>query len=140
MLCCLSIFFLGLLLCCLALCVLNHAFLMLLAHVVDLHAGQGTKGQRLLDGKTRIVGVNVYFYDIIIGNNNNGITDGLQVSLELMLAVLIVMLLQIDDKLGAIAIFDMSRVDISGCCALCLGCSCADRFCVRNRNIYFLAA
>lgn len=59
-----AFFFLGLLLCCLALCVLNHAFLMLLAHVVDLHAGQGTKGQRLLDGKTRIVGVNVYFYDI----------------------------------------------------------------------------
>ena len=139
-LCCLCLVFPGFLLCCLALCVLDHAFLVLLAHIVDLHAGQGAKGQCLLDGKPRIVGMNMYFYNVIIGNHHDGITDRLQISLELMFAVFIVMLLQIDDELGAVAIFDMCRVNVSGCCTLCF-CRCAcRRFGIRNRDIHFLAA
>ena len=113
---------------------------MLLAHVVDLHAGKETKGQCFLDRKTRIVRVNMNFYDIIVRNDYDGVTNGFQICLELMLAVFVVMFFQIDDKLRTIAILNVCGIDISCCCAFCLSLHVHSCLCVRNGDINLFAA
>ena len=49
---------------------------MLFPHIIYLHAGQLAECQGLLDRKSRIIGVHVHFYHVIIRYTDDGITDG----------------------------------------------------------------
>ena len=60
---------------CNLLCILNQLLLMLLTHIVDLDSAKRTMGQRLLNGKTGIVGMYVSLNDLIVRYHNNGVTD-----------------------------------------------------------------
>ncbi len=88
---------------------------MLFPHVVDLHPGQRAKGQGLLDGKPRVVGVDMHFDHIIIRYH----PDGLQVSLKLPLLPVPVLLFHIDDKFRAVAELDVRL--FKGRTLCCLG-------------------
>ncbi len=80
---------------------------MLFPHVVDLHPGQGAKGQGFLDGKTRIVGVDVNLHHIIVRHHHDRIPNGLQIRLKLPLLSVPVLLLHVDDKFRAVAELDI---------------------------------
>ena len=49
--------------------IFDQFLLMLLTHIINLDAGQGTVGQCFLDSQTRIVCMNVNFDNIIICHN-----------------------------------------------------------------------
>ena len=55
---------------------------MLLTHVVDLHAGERTIGQCLLDRKSRIVCMHVNLHDTIVRNHHDGISNRLKIRFE----------------------------------------------------------
>ena len=56
--------------------------------------------------------MNMYFYNVIVGNHYDRVTDRLQISFELMFAVFIVMLLQIDDDGVAVILEGIKLVPV----------------------------
>ena len=76
-----------------------------------------------------MVRVDMDFDNIVIGNYNDAVTDGLQISFEFLLLIHIVGFLHVYDKLGAVAVLNIgSRKLITSCshlrfCGLCV-CGC----------------
>ena len=55
--------------------IFNQLFLMFLTHIVNFDLTQRTMCQSLLNCKTRIVGMYVSLYDLIVRNNHDRITN-----------------------------------------------------------------
>ena len=53
----------------------NQTLVMFLAHVVYFHAGQRTQTKALLNCKTGIVGMNMYFNDFVRCDADNRVAD-----------------------------------------------------------------
>ena len=73
------------LLCCNFFSVLDQLFLMLFPHIVDLHTGKLSKCKCFLDGKSRIVRMNMDLNDIVICHAYDRIADRLKICLEFSL-------------------------------------------------------
>ena len=100
-----------------------------LAHIVDLHSGEGAVSQTFFESKTRMVRMDMDFNDIVIRNYNDAVTDGLQISFKFLLLVHIISFLHIYDKLGAVAVLNIGSGKIITSrshlrfCGLCV-CGC----------------
>ena len=108
---------------------LKQLLLVFQAHVVDLHIGKRAVLQCLLDRKSGVIGMYVHLYHIVIRHHHDGIADGFQISFEIHLLFDIESLVQKDDKLRAVAEFDLhaglnvqaAPYALSGSSRLCLG-------------------
>ena len=105
------------LLLCNCLRIADQLLLMLLTHVVNLHAGQRTKCECLLKGKTRMIGMNMHFDDLVIRNNDNAVTDILKICLQLLLHLILISLKHYD-KFGTITKLNICRI-LRGSCRHC---------------------
>ena len=61
----------------------------------------------LLDGETRIVGMYVSLYDLIVRHHHNRISDGFQIRLIAHLFLFIQRIVQHNDELGTVTEFDI---------------------------------
>ena len=100
---------------------------MLLTHIVNLHAGQRTIRKCFLNRQTRIIGVYMYLYNIIISYYYNAVTDLLQIFLKLTLDYIFAAF-QHNDKFRTITKADIlffrsadRSIDHAGCCT-CIHC------------------
>ena len=104
-----------------------------LAHVVDLHPGELSVCQRLLDRQARVVGMHMDFYHVLVRHTYDRITDRFQIRLKVGLILLCKLIFRHNDKLRAV-----SELDI--CLSLLRrphhlsACACLDR-CI----IYFFS-
>ena len=115
------------------LCVFDKFFLMFFAHVVDLHTGKGSISQCTLDRLSRMIGVHMDFDDLIVCNENDGITDGSQEFLEFVFFFDRKRFVQKDDEFCTVTEFDIS---------LCLWRNlghCRSRSLLKVGIIYFFA-
>ena len=80
---------------------------MFFTHVVNLHAGKCSVCQRTFKCLTRMIGVHMYFYDFIICDKYDGISDGSKEFLERMFFFNRHRFVQKNDKLSAVSELDV---------------------------------
>ena len=80
---------------------------MLLAHIINLHTGQRSESKSLLKGKSRMIGVYMYLYNLIICHQNNRVTDRHKEFLEFVLCLLRHWLIQKNNELCAVTEFNI---------------------------------
>ena len=115
------------------LCVFDKFFLMFFAHIVDLHTGKGSISQCTLDRLSRMIGVHMDFDDLIVCNENDGITDGSQEFLEFVFFFDRKRFVQKDDEFCTVTEFDIRL-----CLWRDLG-HCRSRSLLKVGIIYFFA-
>ena len=85
---------------------LEQLLLMLQPHVVDLHVGKCSILQCLLDGQTRVIGMYVHLYYILICHTYNRIAYRLQICLEIHLHLDVEGFVQHNNELGTVPELD----------------------------------
>ena len=68
--------------------ILDQSFLMLFSHIVNLHSGKSAIGQSTFNSLSRMIGMHMHFNDLIVCNQNNGITNRGKEFFKLMLLFL----------------------------------------------------
>ena len=61
---------------------------MLFSHIIDFHSGKCSVGQSPFNSLSRVVGMHMYFNDLIVCNQNNGIANRSKEFFKLMLLFL----------------------------------------------------
>ena len=110
------LFFLFLLFCHLA-GIFDDTLVMFFAHIINFHACQRTIGKRFLNRKTRVVCVHMNFNNFLIGNTDNRITNGFQKCLKFHFFFPSKWLFKHNDKLGAVAKFNIRLSNNAGICS-----------------------
>ena len=80
---------------------------MLFSHIVNLHSGKSAIGQSTFNSLSRMIGMHMHFNDLIVCNQNNGITNRGKEFFKLMLLFLWNSLVQKDNKLCTVAEFNI---------------------------------
>ena len=93
---------------------------MLDPHVVDLHAVKISVLEGLLERKARVVRMDMDLHHLIVRDKNEAVADRCQEVLHFLLIVLCEGLLEIDDELRAVPVFDRVGADllVTGLCGL----------------------
>ena len=87
---------------------------MLLAHIVDFHAGKRPHAESLLNCESGIIGVDVHLHHIFRGNADNRIADGFQKRLKSLFLVIGERIFQIDNELRTITETNLGRIQMGG--------------------------
>ena len=90
--------------------VLDQPLIVLLPHIVDLHAGQLSVGKTLLDREAGIIGMHMDLHEFVRRDTYDRIADGFQKCLELRLFLLRERRFKKDDELGTVSELDVGSV------------------------------